>query len=92
MAIIVNGRHAGKTVEINSWANDWIMVDGLPAQESIFKPTRLKLDAVEIRRLRESIGDPIVGHFWREWALDDHGTFTCLRAPGERVVRHRRPR
>lgn len=47
MATILRGKHKGQEVKIHQRSNDWIMVEGLPNQESVFSPGSLRLTPQE---------------------------------------------
>lgn len=82
---ILRGRYAGQTAKLHQFANDWMSVDidgGRP--NAIVRPDQVQLDADEHARV---IDEPHVGQFWREWRLNDDGTFTALRPRQPRRTR-----
>ncbi len=76
---ILRGKYAGRTARAHQYANDWITadIDGGP-QGLVLRPTMVQLvDGEDFAKF--SVTDPRhVGGFWREWRLNDDGTFTAL--------------
>ncbi len=78
---ILRGRYAGQTADLHQFANDWMMVDiHGGTQGVVVRPDQVKLDPDEGARMRFHAG---VGTFWREWRLNDDGTFTRLKPMGD---------
>jgi hypothetical protein len=77
---ILLGRYAGQTATLHQFANDWMAVD-IPGVRRgvIVKPTQVRLDDEEYARVASTRNNLNVGSFWREWQLNDDGTFTPLK-------------
>lgn len=86
--LITDGANKGEHVTPKQWANDWISISDVPGFRSILTPRNVQLNAEEIERFRASESDPHLGSFWAWWRLEDDGTFTDLRVPRQRPVRH----
>lgn len=84
---LISGAYKGEHVALSQWANDWISTKSVEAWRSILTPTNVKLTADEAEQVRASVDDPHVGMFWKNWRLNDDGTFTDLRPPLARRIR-----
>jgi uncharacterized protein (DUF1810 family) len=73
MATILKGKHKGKEVRIRQCCNDWFSVDGLPPQESIIRPTNIKLTVAEMVHLQAAEGN--TGILFALFDLWEDGTF-----------------
>jgi hypothetical protein len=51
MAVVLKGKHKGKSVNIHQWCNDWFMVDVADDQPAILSPTQLRLTEEEAKKI-----------------------------------------
>lgn len=78
MEILV-GKYAGSTGRLRQFANDWMSVDVNTeggTEPAIVRPTQVRLTPDEAEAMRTHTG---VGSFWKEFSLNDDGTFASLR-------------
>lgn len=75
--IILRGRYASQTGRLHQFANDWMSVDLDGGRQGVIvRPDQIKLNPGECEAV---VAAANVGAFWREWKLNDDGTFTALR-------------
>lgn len=86
--LITAGANKGEHVDPHQWANDWISIRDVPGYRAILSPRNVRLSPSEIAMFRASASDPHLGQFWTWWRLEDDGTFTDLRVPPPRTIRH----